>query len=757
MILRKKVIFCVLLIPVLWSGELPDVVAQEASIQGIITDYSTGQPLYGANVVLQSLSDEDEILGTAADNEGFYQVSSIDPGRYVFQISYIGYTAYTDTLGFEEGENRTLNTSLKPGGAQLDELVVSQSTGAVLKSEGRQRITSVELSRVPGPATGDLATYLQTLPGVVAMGDRGGQVFIRGGTPAQNLVKVDGATVYRPTHIVGFFSPFPQDLVSGVDFYAGGFGPRYNSRTSSVMDIQLRHGNRRQTTGTAGLSPFAAEVFAEGPLLEGKSSWMVSLRNSTIERTSGWYPIEKQPLKFGSQFLKTSFIDQNSRCSALLMNTYDRGQMDFETNESIRWSNFVLGGSCVALPQSSRTLMDTNVNISRFSNSQTGQSGSDLDSNIWQINIDVNMRQYRGDVRLEYGLYTRMERMDFDIGQKYAGLNRGDFTQFVTGGYLQTSIPLGERLSLQPGAALTVYPGGYPLSLEPRFRFNWQPFGNESEQVSGATGIYRQSVVGISDMRDASSVFVAWMNSPIGESQMEAIHGMLGWQQTIGDAFSWSLEGYYKRMLNQPVPVWNTIAQFTTELALADGHVYGGDLRLEYNRGNFYGMVGYGYSWTMYEAAQDHFNEWFDEPVQQYHPPHDRRHQLNALFSLTMGKYEAGLRWQLGTGVPYTRPMGFDDILDFRERLPDVKNDQGTRRVILDKPYQGRLPAVHRLDVSLERTFRISDSGAAFTAELGAVNTYGQRNIFYYDVYTHRRIDQLPLVPYLTLKMELGE
>ncbi len=121
-----------------------------------------------------------------------------------------------------------------------------------------------------------------------------------------------------------------------------------------------------------------------------------------------------------------------------------------------------------------------------------------------------------------------------------------------------------------------------------------------------------------------------------------------------------------------------------------------------------------------------------------------------------MGKYEAGVRWQLGAGVPYTRPMGFDDILDFRERLPDVINDQGIRRVILDRPYQGRLPTVHRLDVSLERAFQLSSSGTEFTAEVGAVNIYDQRNIFYYDVYTHRRIDQLPLVPYLTLKLDIA-
>lgn len=740
-----------------WGLGMKNTLAQDAALQGIISDNSTGQPLYGANVVLKPL-DGEEVMGAAADGDGFYRVSSIDPGSYSLRISYIGYRAYTDTLDFDEGQNRTVNVSLQPDDAQMEEVVVEQSKGAVWKEEGRQRITPVQLSRVPSPASGDLATYLQTLPGVVAMGDRGGQVFIRGGTPTQNLVLLDGAIVYRPTHIVGFFSPFPEDLISGVDFYAGGFGPRYNSRISSVMDIQMRHGDRFNFSGSGSISPFAGEVFAEGPIEEGESSWMFSARNSLIEETSGsWYPVEKQPLKFGSQLLKTSFTGKDDRCSAMIMNTYDRGRMDFEVDESIKWRNFIVGGNCVALPANSRTLMQTNVNLSYFSNSKIDENAFGYSSNIWRVNLDMNLRQYADDIRFDYGIYARLKRLNYNMDEEFLGLNSESASQFILGGHIETSIPIGERLQVRPGTAITLYTGDYAPSLEPRFRFSWQPFGRESEEVSGAVGIYRQSVVGISDMRDVSSVFVAWMTSPEERKQMEAIHATLGWQQSLADGLTWSVEGYYKKLRNQPVPVWNTIARFTTDLAQADGRVYGSDLRVEYNNQWFYGMLGYGYSWTMYEAAQDHFSVWFGEPVQEYHPPHDRRHQFNALISADIGSFTAGIRWQMGTGVPYTRPMGFDDVLDFRERLPDVLRDQGLRRVILDKPYQGRLPTVHRLDVSLERAFQVVNPGLALNARVGAVNIYDQTNIFYYDVYTHRRINQLPIVPYLTLEIQVGK
>ncbi|WP_340107025.1 TonB-dependent receptor [Rhodohalobacter sp. 8-1] len=744
--------FLILLIGLfLCSGS---VLAQNATIQGMITDKATGQPLYGANVVLESLAN-DVILGASADSEGFYSLSSIEPGTWIVRISFIGYVAEEDTITLESGENRSINGSLRPDEAMMDELVVEGATGAVMRDEGRQRITPSDLTRIPSPATGDLVTYLQTLPGVVAMGDRGGQFFIRGGEPSQNLALVDGAVIYKPAHIVGFYSPFPESIVSGADFYAGGFGPRYTGRISSVLDIQMRHGDRRSFKGAGSVSPFAAEVMAEGPLTEGESSFIFSVRNSLIEEVSTWYPIENQPLNFQSQFLKTSYIDQNTRCSAMFMHTYDRGRMDFEEPESIKWRNIILGGKCVALPEGSRALMDTNISLSHFSNKVTESEPFGFSSRVFGLNVDLNLRQYIGDIRFDYGLITRLNYLNYDIGEKFVGIQGDKYTELILGTYVETAIPLGDKFTLQPGTALSFNPQGYGLSLEPRFRFSLLPFGSEEQEISGSLGLYKQSIVGISDMRDISSVFVAWAGSPLGAKQVKAVHALLGWQQEIFRGFSWSVEGYYKTMTDIAVPVWSTIARFTTDLALADGKAYGADIRVEYNRGRFYALAGYGISQTVYTSSQDHFNVWFGEEIQKYNPPHDRRHQVNLLFSADLGGFTMGSRWQLGTGLPYTRPLGFDDLLDFRERLPDVTSDRGIQRVILDKPYQGRMPVVHRLDVSVEKRFQITNSGTALNLQIGAINSYDQTNIFYYDVFTRRRIDQLPFLPYATLELEI--
>jgi hypothetical protein len=281
-------------------------------------------------------------------------------------------------------------------------------------------------------------------------------------------------------------------------------------------------------------------------------------------------------------------------------------------------------------------------------------------------------------------------------------------------------------------------------------RASWEPFGRPSEKVQGAVGLYRQDVVGTSDLRDVGSVFVAWMRAQ-DELPQRALHAMLGWQQSIGGALRWSIDGYYKRLNDVPVPRWSGIAQFSTQLTRADGEAYGVDTRVEYTRPRFYGFVGYGYGSILYESGQQEFGSWFGEPVLRYHPPHDRRHQVNAIGSVDLAGFRAGARWQLGTGLPYTRPFGFDEAFDYTRDLHDVSSGIGIPRLVLDRPFTGRLPIMHRLDLSLSRGFDLALGRLELQA--GAINAYGRRNMFYYDLFTARRVDQLPLAPYASVSL----
>jgi len=304
-------------------------------------------------------------------------------------------------------------------------------------------------------------------------------------------------------------------------------------------------------------------------------------------------------------------------------------------------------------------------------------------------------------------------------------------------------------VTLRPGVVLTLFPRA---GVEPHVRAEWKPWGRDSEQVSAALGLYRQDLVGLSDTRDVSSVFVAWKD--VGNNPpLQAIHASLGWQQSLGAGFQWSLEGYGKWLEDIPVAEWLATPQYTTDLTRADGRVRGADLRLEYQRPGLYGFLGYGYSWTEYRASQRQFGDWFGEPVQRYHPPHDRRHQLNAVLTMDLGEFSVGARWQFGSGLPFTRPLGFDEAFDYRVDLSIVQWLVGTTRLVLDRPYQARLPAVHRLDLWVRRPFDVPFG--QIEAQAGVMNVYDRNNLFYYDLYTANRVDQLPILPYVSLKLNV--
>ena len=116
-------------------------------------------------------------------------------------------------------------------------------------------------------------------------------------------------------------------------------------------------------------------------------------------------------------------------------------------------------------------------------------------------------------------------------------------------------------------------------------------------------------------------------------------------------------------------------------------------------------------------SAQESFGVWFGEPIQRYHPPHDRRHQATALASFERGPYAFAARWELASGFPFTRPLGFDEWFDFRSSLPNVVGQYGQTRLYLDRPYNSRLPPTHRLDISAERSLNIEDIEIVHAAE----------------------------------------
>ena len=725
------------------------VFAQQVTLRGFVTDASNGQSLAGANVSLDDGAGG--LLGAITDGEGFYQIPRIPAGTHVFTVSFVGYESHVDTLTLGAERFLTLSIALQPTAQALDEIVVSdERLGATALEAGRQRVRVEDVSRIPTPAAeGDLMGYLQTLPGVVTTGDRGGQLFIRGGTPSQNLVLVDGTMIYQPFHILGFFSDFPEDLIARADVYAGGYGARYSGRLSSVVDVSMRPGNNQRFEAAASASPFLNAVRVEGPLSRGLVSMIGSVRSSVIERTAPTFLGRELPLQFSDVYAKLQYAPSNMRCSATLMRTYDRGRIDAEAEDVFRWSNTALAGHCLAFSPTSPMVVEFNGGLTLFNNEVGEASDPERTADAWRINTELHVTQPVGQVELDWGFFGRADRISYVLGERLQGLAQDNSFLITTGAYLSTELKLSDYLELIPGLVATI-PIDYGVSFEPRLRIAIRPWGTEAQQLNASVGIYNQLIEGITDERDAGSSFMVLMPAPLGSEQARSTHALVGWQQRLG-VFGFSAESYYKKTTNLPVPVWSARARFTTALVAAEATTYGADVRLDVDRGPFYAYVGYGYTWTQYEASQANFMQWFGSPVQSYHPPHDRRHQLNAVASLDVDDFVFNVSWALGSGLPYTRPYGFDAFVHLLG-MRDLRYFYGTPRVLYERPYNGRLPAYHRLDVSVERPFDLGAMRASVQA--GAINVYDRANLFYFDVFTFRRVDQLPFVPYVSLKLE---
>ena len=739
----------------------PSAGAQPASLSGFVTDAETGLPVYLATV--QVVEDDGTTRGAVTDTDGVYFVTGIPPGRHRVRFSYVGYVPFVDTLDFEREEAKTLNVELTPGARELGELTVEaeRNDGAARLTAGHQRIRPADIELLPAPDVGgDLATYLTSLPGVVSTGDRGGQLYIRGGEPSQNLVLLDGAPVYQPFHMLGFYSAFPAALVQQADVYAGGYPAAYGERVSSVIDVTARNGNLLRWEGETGVSPFLGSARLEGPVLPGRVSVLAHARRSLLESIAEPVLDEPLPYAFGDVFAKV-YVEPSgrSRLAATALHTTDRGTVaeDAASTEEVRWRNTVVSTRYLLLPRSTPASAVIRVAYARLTTEFGPAPDPARRSAVRDLSLHVEgvASNDRGD--FTFGLLVRGLRLDNALGGLYQNTRAEDVGFSTAALYAESDLAYafaGGTAHLRPGLRMQVFQVKTNPFFEPRLRLTWT---RGPHQFSAAAGRYAQEVVGLTDRRDAGNVFTAWTNVPraVGPDPndpdpfndvragrlMQGLHGIAGYRVHPGAGLNVSVEGYARRLTNLSIAEWTAYPHFTTNLQPATGRTYGLDVRAEWRPDPFYLRVGYGLSNTRYEAEQVVIRLWYGEETLAFRPPHDRRHQLGIVGSATWRGFDLGVRWDFGSGLPFSRAVAFDGFT-LIDDIRNIARVPGRRRVIYERPYNAVLPTYHRLDVSLART--VERGRARFTLQASALNLYDRRNLFYLDVFTLRRVDQLP-------------
>lgn len=735
------------------TGLVPSsaVAQSEGTLRGIVSASDDGRPLQGANVVLRTA--EDSLAQAAStDSDGYYQLADLPPGRYRLRVSFVGFSTYRDTLRLDAGV-RNRNVTLTPEEQAIGEVEVKAERGGDQQPAGLETVDATDLGRVvtPGP-TGDLASYLQTRPGIVSVGDRGGQLYVRGGTPSQNLVLVDGISIVKPFHISSRYSAFPESIVKSADVHAGGFGAEHAGALSSVIDVSLREGNMKQYEASAGGGPFLATTLVEGPIDRGSESFLGVFRHSLVEHTADPLSGKKAPLRFYDLTGRYSLQTDRSSCSVTAMRTFDRGRINPDRNSVLRWTNNAVGSRCLLFGKDLSHAVTVNLAYTGYQNS-AGPSGSpERTSSVQKAYASLRKKQDLLGGTFDVGVKWRLSKYGYDLGDKFTALESEDFRLSRIGLHAGFDWRIGDRVKVSPSVATQYGLIRNIPTYEPRLQVAFRPDGTSRQEFSLAVGKYNQLIEGITDERDAGSVFTVWTSVDRSAELPEAWHGILGYQRQIGSVLDVGLEGYVKTLRNIPIPRWTPVARFNTRTTSGQGLVYGADLRAVVETGPLYFFLGYGWSEVNYESETEPLGAWIGGEVFSFSPAHHRRHQVNAVASYELGDFTLNANWALGTGRPFTKLYGYSLAL-----LPveEPENSPGTAQTLYSRPYGGRLPATHQLDLSLGRTFDLAP-GLSLETKIGTINTYNRSNIFYYDLNTLDRINQAPFFPYVSLRALLN-
>jgi hypothetical protein len=246
------------------------------TISGNITDSSTGEDLIGATVYVEELK-----TGTSANAYGFYSLT-LHEGKYKFVVTFVGYQQ--DTHIIDLTKDIRLNIKLVPKTNEIGEVVISaeRRNANVSRTEmSVERISVQTLKRIPAlMGEVDVIKAIQLLPGVQSTAEGSSGFSVRGGGHDQNLIRLDEATVYNASHLMGFFSVFNNDAIKDVKLYKGDIPASFGGRLSSLLDVRTKDGNNQHFSATGGIGTISSRLTLEGPLFSDKLSYLVSGRRT---------------------------------------------------------------------------------------------------------------------------------------------------------------------------------------------------------------------------------------------------------------------------------------------------------------------------------------------------------------------------------------------------------------------------------------------------------------------------------------------
>lgn len=700
-----------------------------AALDGFITDASNGETLISANVFI-----EGTLRGATTNLSGYYAISGIQPGTYTVRFSYIGFDPIQSEVTFASGESVRLDIELTTTAELLEALEVAADriTEEEIRSIGVGQISVATIQQLPQVFEPDVFRSLQLLPGVAQSSDYSSGLYIRGGDPGQTLILLDRTKIYNPSHVFGFFSSFNTDAIKDVRLYKGGFPAAYGGVLGSVLDVQNKDGNRRETHGKVSAGLLASRAFAEGPYSRG--SWMVALRRSTLEpilkafesedavpRAFYFYdfngkinfdasPNDKLSLSFyaGSDYLRSEFAEQ------------------FEVK--LNYGNRTIAGNWIHL-WSNQFFTNTTITASWYESIPRARfSGTNFKqiNRVAETSVRADFEYYAGSRHavvggIWAGIFNAPLTNFFDDREVFHTRNRVEHAAF----YLQDTYRPTPGWSITSGVRGTFYGYGRYFTVAPRLSVERQ-FGS-AVRAQASAGRYYQFLTLITN--EVFSGFDFWLTSGDGVRPAYGDQYILGLKTNLPAGITLDTEVYYRTMRQLFVldPFSNGLAglEYAELFAFGKGRAGGFEIQLSRQSGRINGFIAYTLASTNRYFSRLNPDAYGDP--RSFSPRNDRLHDLNVV-----AQWRISRRWELGavftyaTGQAYTRPEASYTV--YGARL--VNGLQQTDILVSPGLNQARLPAYHRLDFGATWSGSLG-SFADYALQMQVINTYARENTWF--------------------------
>ncbi len=729
----------------------PDNTPVQFTISGYVKDSRSGEILIGATISIPG-----GMEGTITNNYGFY---SLTMKRKVEKMlcSYVGYKMMEIPLNGEG--NQTVHFTMEKEVARLREVTIySTDQDNIIRTSrsSEERINPESVRKMPALfGEKDVIKSLAAIPGIKFFGDGSTIFYVRGGGRDQNMITIDEAPLYNPTHLLGFFSTIVPDAVKDVKIYKGDFPANYGGRLSSLIDIRTKDGNMNQFGMDGSMGLLSSRLSLEGPIWKEHISFFLSGRRSYITRPIQKFNERIKDLHFSDFHLKLNY-DINPK-NRVFLSMY-RGVDNFEqqnnrdvatginwqnSTSTLRWNHLYsdrLFSNLTLLGSRYDYYLNTNIEENDYWNSHVDNVTLKYDF-TWYIRPDNTLRfgllsalhfhnpgnLYHGGVEFDPGLdlsikYTREyafylsdqliinNKLSIRAGvRSTAWQNVGPATEYdivpSTGGDFAR-----DSLAIMEYQADKVY--HQSLTMDPRLSMVYQP---------GARHIFKLSYSRTSQFQylitNSISPFTSlevWLPAGPNVKPQLADQVTLGYKHRFEvPGLSFDIEAYYKHMKNlidyrdHARMLMNPLVEY--ELRFGDGVGYGLEMILNKEYGKLNGWISYTLS-----RAISHVEEVNGGAA--YPAYSDRPHDVSLYLSWSLNRsLTLTGNFIYMTGAPFTTPTGFYYYDNHQVPIYAERNND-------------RLPDYHRLDVALN--WQLSKPERKFQHELifSVYNLYNRKN-----------------------------